>query len=63
MHPSPTGLNTPGFSPLTLDQCAYSIGNELVIISIGKIANHRDSADISGTLSAELWALDRPYSG
>jgi DNA uptake protein ComE-like DNA-binding protein len=63
MHPSPTELSTPGLSPLTLDQCAYSIGNERVIISIGKIANHRDPADVSGTLSVELWALDRPYSG
>ena len=49
-------------APLTLDQCAYSMENERVMISIGKIANHRDPGDMSGTLSVELWALDGPYS-
>jgi len=32
-------------------------------LRIGEIANHRNPGDISGTLSAELWALSRPYTG
>lgn len=50
-------------SPLTLEQCAHSIENGRVTISIGRIASHRDSRDISGTLSVELWALESPYTG
>lgn len=51
------------FSPLSLDQCTCSIENGRVTISIGKIANYGDPGNISGTLSVELWALDRPYPG
>jgi hypothetical protein len=63
MYPNHTESSTMESSPLTLEQCAYSIENGRVTISIGRIASHRDSRDISGTLSVELWALDGSYSG
>jgi hypothetical protein len=63
MYPNHTESSTMDSSPLTLEQCAYSIENGRVTISIGRIASHRDSRDISGTLAVELWALEGPYSG
>jgi len=63
MYPNHTESSTMESSPLTLEQCAYSIENGRVTISIRRIASHRDSRDVSGTLSVELWALEGPYSG
>ena len=43
--------------------CGYEIQNNQVIINISEIANYRKLENISGTLSIELWALDKPYTG
>ncbi len=56
--------NTTTESDLTLTGgCGYEIQNDRVIINISEIANHRELENISGTLSIELWALDKPYTG
>lgn len=39
----------------------YDIHGDRVVLSVSEIANHRDSENISGSLSLELWALNRPY--
>jgi DNA uptake protein ComE-like DNA-binding protein len=39
----------------------YDIHGDRVVLSASEIANHRDSENISGSLSLELWALNRPY--
>lgn len=41
----------------------YRIEGERVRLEIAAIENPRDAANISGTLSLELWALKAPYSG
>jgi hypothetical protein len=41
--------------------CRY-IKNE-VHLDIARIENPRDTANVSGTLSLELWALSQPYTG
>jgi len=64
---SPTALfnsapNT--VSPLTLSGSnGYSIQGDRVILSVSEIANHRNFDSMSGSLSLELWALNRPYAG
>jgi DNA uptake protein ComE-like DNA-binding protein len=56
--------NTTTISDLALaGDCGYEIQNDQVIINISEIANNRDLENISGTLSIELWALDKPYTG
>ena len=42
---------------------AYRIDNDRVIINLDSIRSDRHDGDISGTLSLELWALNRPYNG
>ena len=56
--------NTTTISDLALaGGCGYEIQNNRVIINISEIANYREIENISGTLSIELWALDKPYTG
>ncbi|MDD5321941.1 MAG: helix-hairpin-helix domain-containing protein [Methylococcales bacterium] len=56
--------NTTTISDLALvGDCGYEIQNDQVIINISEIANYRELENISGTLSIELWALDKPYTG
>jgi hypothetical protein len=56
--------NTTTESDLTLTGgCGYEIQNDRVIINISELANYRELENISGTLSIELWALDKPYTG
>ena len=51
-------------APLTLSGTqAYDIQGDTVFVTCGDIANHRDALNLSGTLSLELWALSRPYTG
>jgi C4-dicarboxylate transporter DctM subunit len=51
-------------SSLTLSGInGYSIHGDRVIISASEISNHRHADNLSGSLSLELWALDRPYFG
>lgn len=51
-------------SPLTLSGSnGYSIQGDRVILSVSEIANHRNFDNSSGSLSLELWALNRPYFG
>ena len=51
-------------SSLTLSGLnGYSIHGDRVIISASEISNHRHADNLSGSLSLELWALDRPYFG
>ncbi|MGR8999231.1 MAG: ComEA family DNA-binding protein [Gammaproteobacteria bacterium] len=56
--------NTTTISDLALaGDCGYEIQKDQVIINISGIANYRELENISGTLSIELWALDKPYTG
>jgi hypothetical protein len=56
--------NTTTIADLALTgDCGYEIQSDQVIINISEIANNRDLENISGTLSIELWALDKPYTG
>lgn len=51
-------------SSLTLSGLnGYFIHGDRVILSASEIVNHRHADNISGSLSLELWALDRPYFG
>ncbi len=51
-------------SPLTLSGTnGYSIHGDRVILSASEISSHRPADNLSGSLSLELWALDRPYFG
>lgn len=51
-------------SSLTLSGLnGYSIHGDRVILSASEISSHRHADNISGSLSLELWALDRPYFG
>ncbi|MFA5982645.1 MAG: helix-hairpin-helix domain-containing protein [Methylococcaceae bacterium] len=43
--------------------CGYNLQNGQITLNIGEISNQRDDANISGTLSIELWALEQPYRG
>jgi len=43
--------------------CGYRIDNDRVVIRLNGIANDRPEDNLSGTLSAELWALDADYQG
>lgn len=64
MFASQPQSNTTTISDLALiGDCGYEIQNNQVIINISEIANHRELENISGTLSIELWALDKPYTG
>jgi hypothetical protein len=60
-YPQSNTFTAPGLS-LT-GNCGYEIQNDRIIIDISEIANQRDSENISGTLSIELWALKAPYTG
>ena len=51
-------------SPLNLSGTnGYSIHGDRVILSASEISSHRPADNLSGSLSLELWALDRPYFG
>lgn len=51
-------------SSLTLSGSnGYSIHGDRVILTVPEIANHRNFDNLSGSLSLELWALNRPYAG
>lgn len=51
-------------SSLTLSGSnGYSIHGDRVILTVPEIANHRNFDNLSGSLSLEFWALDRPYAG
>jgi DNA uptake protein ComE-like DNA-binding protein len=41
----------------------YQIEGDRVRLSVERIENPRDAANLSGTLALELWALSAPYSG
>ncbi|MGR9053559.1 MAG: ComEA family DNA-binding protein [Gammaproteobacteria bacterium] len=43
--------------------CGYAIQNGRIVVNVAEIANQRAFDNLSGTLSIELWALDRPYQG
>jgi len=59
-----TGSTPFGESPLSLTgPCGYAIEEDRIAITIAEIANHRDPANLSGTLAIELWALAEPYTG
>lgn len=49
--------------PRLRGKVAYRIEDSRVIIETETIENPREAANISGTLSLELWALSAPYSG
>lgn len=44
---------------LTLQGCGYKIDNDRVMISIQRIANDRDSGNLSGTLCLQLCAFEQ----
>ncbi|MBF0265464.1 MAG: helix-hairpin-helix domain-containing protein [Gammaproteobacteria bacterium] len=48
---------------LKLNHCGYTIEENRIKVNIGNISNHRDINNISGTLSIEIWALEKTYIG
>jgi len=64
MYANQPQYDTLQLSGLSLSRnCGYEIQNNRVVINISEIANHRELANTSGTLSIELWALNTPYTG
>ncbi|WP_430460233.1 ComEA family DNA-binding protein [Thalassolituus sp. LLYu03] len=64
MSAVPTAHDQPAVKELRLDGgCGYRIHDDRVVVNIGRILSDRDDANLSGTLSIELWALHQPYSG
>ena len=64
MYANQLQYNALQLSGLSLSRnCGYEIQNKRVILNISEIASHRKLENTSGTLSIELWALNRPYTG
>lgn len=54
----------PPVKELQLDGgCGYRIDNGRVVINVGRILSLRETDNLSGTLSIELWALADTYNG
>ncbi len=60
---SPAAVRQLSSSLVMGGNCGYRIEGDRVIVTIDEIANNRDVANISGTLSLELWALSQPWQG
>jgi DNA uptake protein ComE-like DNA-binding protein len=64
MYANQPQYNALQLSGLSLSRnCGYKIQNKRVILNISEITSHRELENTSGTLSIELWALNRPYTG
>lgn len=64
MNALPQDANNFELSELTLSgNSGYAIQGNRIIIAVDEIANRRDAGNLSGTLSLELWALEKPYAG
>lgn len=64
MQPLPVHFTETTTPSLALSaSCGYTVDGERVVIDISEIRNNRPIGDLSGTLSLELWALPRPYTG
>ncbi|MGB5062560.1 MAG: hypothetical protein WBQ37_02200 [Candidatus Competibacter sp.] len=49
--------------PHILGKVGYHLTEEQIELTVDEIQNPRDPANMSGTLSLELWALATPYAG
>lgn len=50
--------------PLALNgMCSYHINGEWLGMDVEEVVNNRDTANTSGTLSLEMWALPSRYEG
>ncbi len=49
--------------PCILGNVGYQLTEDQIELTVDEIQNPRDPANMSGTLSLELWALTAPYAG
>ncbi len=49
--------------PHILGKAGYRLAEDQIELTVDEIQNPRDPANMSGTLSLELWALAAPYAG